>query len=327
MNLKRVLKKIAPEWALKLYRRYNARFLIEEILHLNIESSAVSDDGMPWVKLAGGSVFYGLRPSEFEQEIYDSYRLSSYGINKDCFGVMVEIVERYMAPRSMPGELILSPSKYAPIRDPLNDLELTENEVLNVANEFKVNPGEVVVDVGAFHGYGTMRLAEKVGPEGFVIAFEVDSESLGILHKNIKANKLSNVKVLNIALSDHSEEEGHFYCDKLPTGNSLRGDVLVDLGLKNLNTTTIKIDTGDHVLSELGILEINHLNITVNGGEPEALQGLKGTLARSHNVRVTLPGWYYRDGARLDKLVCSILREFGFQNVLSGRLGRVVAWK
>lgn len=80
-------------------------------------------------------------------------------------------------------------------------------------------------------------------------------------------------------------------------------------------------------MSELGIMEINHLNITINVGEPEALQGLKGTFERSCNVRVTLPGWYYRDGERLDKLVCSILREFGFQHVLSGRLGRVVAWR
>ena len=65
--------------------------------------------------------------------------------------------------------------------------------------------GDVVVDVGANIGYYTILLADKVGKNGKVYAFEPDKLNFEILVKNIKANNLKNVIAVNAAVGRKNE--------------------------------------------------------------------------------------------------------------------------
>lgn len=55
-----------------------------------------------------------------------------------------------------------------------------------------VEPGDTIVDVGAFIGLYTIALAKRVGPSGKVVAFEPDPANFSILKAHITLNGMSN---------------------------------------------------------------------------------------------------------------------------------------
>ncbi len=179
--------------------------------------------------------------------------------------------------------------------------------------------------VGAFLGYGTLRIAALLGTGGRVIAFESDSKILPILRRNIEENNMHNVTIVPKGAADYSGE-GSFFCNN-GTANSLQRWVLANRGYKDMQAIKIPVDTIDNVLKTLSIESVNLVNITVNGGEVEALAGMQQTLNASDDVKITLAGWYYRSD---NKKVCDIvepqLQQKGL-TVIKGRLGRVLAWK
>ena len=54
----------------------------------------------------------------------------------------------------------------------------TVNEAQTVMDLANIRPGMTVVDIGAGNGYYTVRLAERVGPKGRVLAQDIDAEAL-----------------------------------------------------------------------------------------------------------------------------------------------------
>lgn len=325
--MKEIIRTVAPDWLLNKIRLFRLKYLIQEINSLNYRKCGLSSDSTPWVELENGLRFHGLATRDNEREIYRLIEPKISGITEDCFGVLLEIISRYVAPRSIPGEIAFSSSKYELNRDPLNDFDLNLKEKQELAQLFRPKEGETIVDIGAFHGFGTMRMAEYVGSSGKIVACEADPVSLKILEKNFKENGFSNITVVPKAVSNYSKLGGKFFYDGLPSGNSLRDDVLIDHGIDDLTEIDVDIDCGDNVLRQLGIEKIDHLSVTINGGEPEALLGLSEIINNSEHMRITAPGWYYRDGERLDAILQRVLCELNFKKIKTGKLGRVIAWK
>lgn len=65
-----------------------------------------------------------------------------------------------------------------------------------ILNQMRVQPGQVVVDFGAGAGYLLARLSQAVGPDGQVIAVEVQPELVQRLRQRAAAEKLDNVQVV-----------------------------------------------------------------------------------------------------------------------------------
>jgi len=63
-----------------------------------------------------------------------------------------------------------------------------------------VKPGMTVVDVGANIGYCTLYFASLVGLKGTILAVEPSPENLPELRRNISANQLSNVRIVESAV-------------------------------------------------------------------------------------------------------------------------------
>jgi predicted methyltransferase len=59
-----------------------------------------------------------------------------------------------------------------------------------------ITPGMVVADVGAGTGYMTIRLARRVGPTGKVYASDVQPPMLRIIQEKARAQRLSNVDIV-----------------------------------------------------------------------------------------------------------------------------------
>lgn len=67
-----------------------------------------------------------------------------------------------------------------------------------------LRPGERVADIGAGSGYFTLRIARAVGPEGRVLAIDINPDLLGFLDRRAKEAGLANVKTFRVEKDDPS---------------------------------------------------------------------------------------------------------------------------
>ena len=82
----------------------------------------------------------------------------------------------------------------------------SRGEAQTVMELAEIRPGMTVADIGAGNGYYTVRLAEKVGPEGRVLAQDIDQKALGRLARRVERYRLDNVSI----------RRGEFADPKLP---------------------------------------------------------------------------------------------------------------
>ena len=66
------------------------------------------------------------------------------------------------------------------------------NEANVVMELAQVRPGMTVADIGAGEGYYTVRLAERVGSEGRVLAQDIDADAMTRLANRIERERLDN---------------------------------------------------------------------------------------------------------------------------------------
>jgi len=66
------------------------------------------------------------------------------------------------------------------------------NTVMDLAN---IRPGMTVADIGAGEGYYTVRLAERVGIDGRVLAQDIDQDAVHRLGSRVYADRLDNVSI------------------------------------------------------------------------------------------------------------------------------------
>ena len=148
--------------------------------------------------------------------------------------------------------------------------------------------GEVVVDVGANIGYYTVLLADKVGKNGKVYAFEPDKTNFEILVKNIKENDLKNVVAVNAAVGSRSgklklykskENLGdHKLYDQNPPVDKSTSSLKKGGSLK---TEIVKIIKLDEYLADI---KVDLLKIDTQGWEPEVIEGAKEIIKKNKPV-------------------------------------------
>jgi precorrin-6B methylase 2 len=66
----------------------------------------------------------------------------------------------------------------------------------------KIQKGQAVADIGAGSGYMTMRLSQRVGPDGRVFATDVQPQMLDILRRRLADKQITNVTLVQGALDD-----------------------------------------------------------------------------------------------------------------------------
>lgn len=93
------------------------------------------------------------------------------------------------------------PRAYRPVSEVSGNAFSTEelrddrNEANTVMQLAGIRSGMTVADIGAGEGYYTVRLAERVGPEGRVLAQDIDPEVRDRLAQRVLRERLDNVSV------------------------------------------------------------------------------------------------------------------------------------
>ncbi|RNJ63100.1 MAG: methyltransferase domain-containing protein [Porphyrobacter sp. IPPAS B-1204] len=69
------------------------------------------------------------------------------------------------------------------------------NEAQVVMDLADIRPGMTVADIGAGEGYYTVRLAERVGADGRVLAQDISREALDRLGRRVERERLENISI------------------------------------------------------------------------------------------------------------------------------------
>ncbi|HXJ59464.1 MAG TPA: methyltransferase domain-containing protein [Verrucomicrobiae bacterium] len=93
-----------------------------------------------------------------------------------------------------------------------------EENTITLVEQLRIKPGSTVADIGAGTGYLSRRLAAKVGPQGQVLAEDIQPEMLKLLNESLAANAITNVRTVLGTITDA----------KLPP-NSVDMAILVDV--------------------------------------------------------------------------------------------------
>src|SRR6266550_7046385 len=138
-----------------------------------------------------------------------------------------------------------------------------------------IEPGDVVIDVGANWGLHTLYLSELVGSEGRVIALEPFPSAFAELEWHVRANNCRNVKSIPQAISDASGQ-GLF----APGESACTGSLLecAPASLSQRDEITVSIRELDSVVDELRLEKLKLVKIDVEGAESRVLSGSKRTM-------------------------------------------------
>ena len=137
--------------------------------------------------------------------------------------------------------------------------------------ETHVEPGSVVVEVGAHIGSHTIALARLVGPRGRVYAFEPQWKIYRELHHNLALNGVTNVVPLRYAIGAGETR----LIEMNPTTPGNEGGTGVGTGGDPTELRTI---------DSFGFEQVSVLKIDVERYENEALAGALETIRRNRPV-------------------------------------------
>jgi len=228
-----------------IHRKIRIINTIGKINQLEIQDAGLdSESGFPYIHLKNGPIFYGIFPPKNLRKYYwfFSWELRNK-VPQECLRVAMDIIIRYQECGLKWG---------GPKKERFYDIQ----------------PGDVVAEMGAYMGYYCLRLSEKVGKTGQVIAIEPIPENIAILRKNISDNNLSNVQIVPKGVWRQK--------DQLPfqqrSTDNQSGSVYLQYD-ENENHL-LEVDSLDNILAASEVPNVNFMVIQLNGAELEALQGL-----------------------------------------------------
>lgn len=138
-----------------------------------------------------------------------------------------------------------------------------------------VQPGMVVVDVGAFIGQYSLLAARKVGVSGKVFAFEPDPRNFAYLVRNVERNRLADrIKIAPQAVTDRTGETTLYLDPEVGSGSSV-----VFKRRRAVATQIVEAVTLDECLGQAITPDI--IKLDIEGGEVRALDGMAETVRRA----------------------------------------------
>jgi FkbM family methyltransferase len=185
--------------------------------------------------------------------------------------------------------------------------------------EYLPQAGDVVWDAGAHAGATTYFLAQMVGPNGRVYAFEPDDTNLKFLQRNIEFHGLKNVIPVKKALGGRKGVAA-FNMDGTMAAGLREYLTYVD----EAATKTVELTTIEAACEELCSTPA-YIKMDIEGAEVDAVRGSLDFL-KAHGIHFAIESGHVVDGA----LTCVALEEqfasIGYKVRTSTESGQVFTW-
>ncbi len=162
-----------------------------------------------------------------------------------------------------------------------------------------LQPGDVVLDLGAYVGASAYFLAQAVGPTGLIASFEPDEATFRCLEANVARHRLANVKTFQKGIWSETttlafQSEGNL------------GSSVVQIVGRDSNVKTIDVVTLDDAAALAGGKRVAAVKMDIEGAELAVLKNASDFLRR-HRPTLIVEA-HFVDG-RLDaEEVCEFLR-------------------
>lgn len=128
---------------------------------------------------------------------------------------------------------------------------------------YRVQTGDVVLDIGAGIGSETMPFARWVGPSGKVVAVEAHPATFAILQRTCRLNGVTNVELVHAALMDSDRP---VMISDLPTEVSYENRI----GSDGVEVPALTLTD---LVRRCNLGRIDFLKMNIEGAELPALQG------------------------------------------------------
>jgi FkbM family methyltransferase len=169
-----------------------------------------------------------------------------------------------------------------------------------------LQPGCVVLDVGANYGYCAVTLAAALKQQCRFFAIEPDAENFARLKRHVEWNGLQDVVACHeLAVSD---VPGKGAMEK-PAGNSGHARIVAEVADGKVEVTTL-----DAFVEAQGLGRLDALLLDVEGYEDRALRGAAKTLDRYRPLVVVelWPPAMHQQGSNVEA-VANVLKEYGYR--------------
>jgi protein O-GlcNAc transferase len=133
-----------------------------------------------------------------------------------------------------------------------------------------LEPGQHAIDIGANYGVFTLSMAQAVGPNGRIWAFEPASTTFEFLSKSVAINESRQVVLDQRGLSF---EEGSV--ELMLNENSELNEIVRDDSVTG-TTETIRITSLDHLMKEYDWAKVDFIKIDAEGEEARIIAGGQG---------------------------------------------------
>jgi FkbM family methyltransferase len=171
---------------------------------------------------------------------------------------------------------------------------------------FRVNAGDVVVDIGANIGTFSLYAAKACGASR-VISFEPFPDNYRMLSKNVETNQLSNVTFVNEAVAGQSG----LRTLKLDPADSGSHSLVWDSSERAIE---VKCCTLNDVFERFSLAKIDYLKMDCEGSEYEILENATSRLQQISRISMETHTTADRKAEDIEKL----LRAHGFEVKLFG---------
>jgi FkbM family methyltransferase len=141
-----------------------------------------------------------------------------------------------------------------------------------------IRPGQTLIDVGANSGIYTLRGARIVGPSGLVLSLEPNPEMLYVLARNIRRNRLTNVRIRGLGAADRCGEFSFYENFHMPNSFSL---VKHDQRAHSFSIAAVDLDS---LVQWERIEHVDLIKIDAEGAEDRILRGAAKIIERSKPV-------------------------------------------
>ncbi len=189
---------------------------------------------------------------------------------------------------------------------------------------YPMKVGDVVLDIGAGLGEEALIFSEMVSSSGKVYAIEANPEVFEVLHDVVTFNKLSNVKLFNIAITP---TDGKVFLSKEENG-FLGGTVSNDNNTNGYEVEGIRMD---NFIKSQQITQIDLLKCNIEGAERFVIGTIGEYINIVKNIAISCHDFRYHESNNEFYKTKKVVTEFLLDNNFTiqsqtGKSSHIMDW-